>query len=275
MSPGMQTFQSLDEAENWASASGFTSGDSVSALYVSADRDTKPLTFLHPGFLRERTNEAISAPNFFIYVDVNGIEENIADSFRFEDPENETSIRATDLGAANLLETEGHLVSVRWESSQYAVNNSVVWVLSGTNDWFTRCALDEGWRPTWFIGVGDGCSWARGEAGQFGYPCVNMLDNIQVSIPVLLNARYWVTDHIVGVTLNGYALAGGEDPEDGDVLVPDDPDAKITARQVCFLSTLFRGNPRGLGFYGGARVFEIRPRHRLVDTQNVPEKFPI
>lgn len=257
MKPRNQTLESVSELEDWLSNSDVLASPLISALYVSSDRDTKPLTFLHPEFLEEQAPETLPAPNFFIYNDAKEIEHNIHESYFFEDRKNKTRISAADEGEANLVGRQGRLISVKWESCSYKPRHYFVWILSSTNDSFTRFALSEGWRPTWFIGVCDSCSFHQCDAGQFGCPCVNMLDNVQTSIPVRLNARYWVTDHIVGATINGSALSGGEDPENGDTVIPEDPDAEISARQVCFLSTLFRGEPRGTGFRGGARVFEI------------------
>lgn len=261
MNPRNQTFESVSELEDWLSNSDLLADPLTSALYVSSDRDTKPLTFLHPEFLERQAHETLPAPNFFIFIDAKEIENNIHKSFNFEDGENETTISAADLGEANLVDRQGRLVSVKWESGLYKPRHSVVWVLSSTNDWFTHFALSEGWRPAWFIGVCDSCSFHQCDDGQFGCPCVNMLDNVQTSIPVRLNARYWVTDHIIGATINGSPLEGGEDPGNGDIVIPEDPDARITVRQICFLSTLFRGEPRRTGFRGGARVFEIESRN--------------
>ncbi len=249
---------SLSEVEARLSNTDLLGEGFVSALYVSAGRDTKPLTFLHSEHLERKSGRKLLGPDFFIYVDANSIETGIAESLSFEDDENATQIRATDLGQADLGDTQGRLLSIKWKSGLYSPRDYVIWVLSCSNDWFTRFALGEGWRPTWFIGVGDACPWQVGDTGEYGQPCVNSLRDTSVSIPIQLGTKFWVTDHVVEARLNGEKLLGGEDPVNGDILISEDPTSGATLTQVGALSGLFECETTPGRFKGGARVFEMK-----------------
>ena len=97
-----QSFRNLAEAEAWIADGDFLGGAPVSALYVSSGRDPKPLSLLHPEFLSEQADEVVPAPNFFVYVDINEIEESIVTSFNLDDDDWQTQIRFRDLGYASL-----------------------------------------------------------------------------------------------------------------------------------------------------------------------------
>lgn len=257
-----QSFQHLAEAEAWIAHGDFLGEAPVSALYVSSGRDPKPLSLLHPEFLSNQADEVVPAPNFFVYVDLNEIEENLVTSFNLDDNDWQAQIQSRDLGYASLKGSPGRLLLVRWRSERFAERTCVVWFLSVKNDWFARAALADGWSPTWFIGVCDGCPWSHSEPGELGHPCVNHLGDLESSIPIRLNARYWVTDHLDGAVYGVGPPSQGENPMNGDVIVPQSPEAHCVLRQVCFLSSEFCGPSAVTGLHGGARVFAVEPRRK-------------
>jgi hypothetical protein len=224
----------------------------VPALYVSAGGDTNPFILLHPDFLSGQAEAQIEAPNFFVYVDAErpGNGENAG--LRFED--DRTTIQTEAELPSNLGDAEGSLLRVSIKSDRMTERQVAVLRLRMTNEEFAQAALKEGWSPEWFVGVCDGC-------GAFGgnTRCECDLEP-EHSIPLRLNARYWVTDHLPRGDVRGTREGGEEDLVNGQLVRSRDETFPIGLRQVAFLSTGWRSRVADtIRLWGGPRVFESEP----------------
>jgi hypothetical protein len=213
---------------------------------MSGGDDLRPVTFTHGDFLSRQAGKPLESPRFFVYVHP-ALPDGDPD-MGFED-DGRTAIRTLERDALQVHQFPAHLLSVEFRSRELPTRRVAILRVRAEPQQFVGAAESEGWEPNIFIGTEDGCGGFGANRGH----CFNRLADAESSIPLRLNAVWWIADHFPNST-----AAGGADPQDGGVIQSQDPDFPVTLKQLAFLSTKWRSRVSDqVRLHGGARLFEI------------------
>lgn len=130
-SAGTQQRHGIAHAESIATDRGWIPAAPTRALYASAGRDTRTMTFLHPRFLAAQGAPEIPAPSFLVYVDkaVPIGPDHVA--LEFDD--GETRVATEEIESLDVDGFDAHLLAVQLESRKYGPSRTAVLRIRGTN----------------------------------------------------------------------------------------------------------------------------------------------
>lgn len=238
------------------------------ALYASAGRDTKVLTFLHPEFLIIRSKSQVSKIDLFILLDrsyMHGAkqkEDDVVANLSYVDEE--TTITQSNDKELLIDGFPARLVDISWTSHRADVSSyeTKVLFIKCDNEQFSAVCQREHWAPDVFIGVCDGCGFGRNDH------CVNELVTHGMPRELMQKValpKWWITDHFKNYDLldnNGEKEVN--ELRDGDLVRSLDPLFPVQFRKIGLLSSEWGHYGRRTAFRG-ANLFKV---------ESVPEHAP-
>lgn len=232
----------------------------LTALYASAGRDSKMLTFLHPEFLNKRSQLHIGKIDLIILLDRfyalgdDQQDDDIAADLSYVDEE--TTISQGNAQELRIDRFPARLADISWTSNrtEYSPYEIQALFVKCDNEQFSSVCQRERWAPDLFIGVCDGCRFGMNDH------CVNELTTHQMPrelIQEVVLPKWWITDHFGNhemLDTNGERKVN--ELRDGDLVRSLDPLFPVQFRKKALLSSQW-------GRYGhgspirGACLFEI------------------
>lgn len=239
------------------------------ALYASAGRDTKVLTFLHPEFLSKRSESQVSKIGLFILLDRSYIlgakqqDDDVVTDLSYEDTE--TTITQSNDKELLIDGFPARLVDINWTSHRADVSSyeTKVLFIKCDNEQFPAVCQREHWAPDVFVGVCDGCGFGRNDH------CVNELVTQGMPRELMQKValpKWWITDHFKNYDLldnNGASKVN--ELRDGDLVRSQDPTFPIQFRKIGLLSSEWGDYGRKTAFRG-ANLFTV---------ESVPEQVAL
>lgn len=232
------------------------------ALYASAARDTKVLTFLHPEFLSKRSKSQISKIDLFILLDrfyalgEERQDDDISADLSYMDEE--TTIIQSNDQELKIDQFPARMVDITWTSNLADVKSYETKVLfvRCDNAQFSAICQRERWAPDVFIGVCDGCRFCMNDH------CVNELKTHGMPREMMQRValpRWWITDHFGNCQmLDEAGTREVQELRDGDLVRSLDPEFPVQFRKIGLLSSDWGDYGRVTAFRG-ANLFELEP----------------
>jgi len=224
----------------------------ATALYVSAGTDSAALSFLNPGFLKDRNVLDYIAPEFFIYVDRTYASEKPI-PFNYSD---DKTVVLTEWNCDITWDGSlAYLAGIQYRSSKYGARKITVLFVAIENKDILPKLRNENWIPHTFIGVCDGCCMGGNLDG-----CVNTLEPSPIKMPM---PQYWVTDHfsILGRGMirpfDTYRANLPNPLPVGEEITSPNKDYKYKFKKVALLSSSWGGYARHHPQLGGATLFKV------------------
>jgi hypothetical protein len=242
----------IDEIISIGFEKKYINNKNATALYLSAGTDSAALSFLNPGFIKERNISDYIAPEFFMYVDVK-YDKSISNLFNYCD--NETEINTEWHQEVIWDGSLSYLSGIKYKSKKYGERKVLILFVAIKNREVLPKLKKENWIPHTFIGVCDGCCMGGNHDG-----CVNTLEPSPITMTM---PKYWVTDHF---SILGRGMMGSFDTYAANLPNPIPVGEEVTSpnknyiykfKKIALLSSSWGGYAKHHPQLGGATLFKV------------------
>lgn len=266
-----QEHGTIRSLESHVAASGLLGKSCVAGLYVSAGRDLRPLTHLHPDHLDRMGATGIAPPNFWVYVDREEPAMHGDTTLNFADER--TTISTARHEPVRVAGLDANVLELVLRSDRLRPRRNVIVRINATNETIVGAALSEAWRPTWVVSVCDGCAmWGKNAL------CESDLGNPLSAIRSGLGPTFWVSDHFPGCDARSKQ---GQELVDGEFVDALDACVDTRLEQICKVGESWRSSNVTEDLAGqvdyigiGARVLHVQSRldvSRALPQRQVPK----